>query len=216
MPGVTMNDPELQRRTPHVDPAWVDAFVLELRLRGASGAEIGGALLEVESHMAEQGGEVAEVFGDPKDYAIHLELPDSQRWTTGEVIRLGVKVLLGVLGAYLFLGGLLAFGDPVQVPVTGLAVLPGGNLAVLLALVAWGDGLVRVLVERPVISIGLFAAAFTLLVVGSVVVGGPQLEVSGAAAILLGLVAFALTAAIWLSERRTGRSLEDPVSFPGH
>lgn len=131
------------------------------------------------------------------------------------MIRLGAKVLFGILGVYLLLGGLLAAGEPVQLPVIGLTVLLGGNLAVLLALVAWGDPLVRVLIERPVVAIGLFAAVFMLLVVSSVVLDGPRLEVSGTAAILAGVVAFALAAAIWLAERRTGRSLEDPVSFPG-
>lgn len=51
-------DQEIATRAPHVDRQWADEFIVELRLRGASGAAIGASLMEIESHMASQQGSI--------------------------------------------------------------------------------------------------------------------------------------------------------------
>src|SRR5690606_9678943 len=76
---ITSRQHAFERRTaPHVDPAWSRALLLELRLRGAGGAEIGAVLAEVASPCAESGESAAEAFGPAVDYARTLDLPGDQ------------------------------------------------------------------------------------------------------------------------------------------
>ena len=58
-----------RKLAPHVDPAWAEAMLIELRLQGVAGSDIGAALSEVESHCAEGGTAARDSFGDPTDYA---------------------------------------------------------------------------------------------------------------------------------------------------
>lgn len=60
---------------PHVEPDWVEAMLLELRLQGVSGERIGAALAEVEAHVVDSGQNAQEAFGDPVAYARSLDLP---------------------------------------------------------------------------------------------------------------------------------------------
>jgi hypothetical protein len=54
---------------PHVDSAWQNAFVAELRLRDVPGRAIGDALAEVEAHCADSGQDAGTAFGEPMAYA---------------------------------------------------------------------------------------------------------------------------------------------------
>lgn len=60
---------------PHIDPRWSEEFILELRLTGVSGEQIGAALAEADSHCAESGETAEEAFGAPAAYARSLDLP---------------------------------------------------------------------------------------------------------------------------------------------
>jgi len=51
---------------------WLNELAVQLRLRGATGAETGEALAEVESHLVDSGETAQEAFGDPQAYAITL------------------------------------------------------------------------------------------------------------------------------------------------
>lgn len=60
---------DLQVLAPHVDRAWAETFVVEQRLLGVPGDQIGDALVTVDSHVAESGESAGAAFGDPRDYA---------------------------------------------------------------------------------------------------------------------------------------------------
>lgn len=57
---------------PHVDAAWADAFVIELRLRDVPGDVIGDVLTEVDSHVVDSGTSADDAFGDPVQYAAQV------------------------------------------------------------------------------------------------------------------------------------------------
>ena len=67
--------PESQKSTdlrvmaPHVEPAWAETFVIEQRLLGVPGEQIGDALVTVESHVSESGETAGVAFGDARAYA---------------------------------------------------------------------------------------------------------------------------------------------------
>ncbi|QGQ18214.1 hypothetical protein GC089_01680 [Cellulomonas sp. JZ18] len=83
---------------PHVDAAWRERLVLELRLRDVPGSTIGGALAEVEAHCVDSGQDAATAFGDPAAYAATLAeavaAPVPRRWR----VRAGVETLVQVGG----------------------------------------------------------------------------------------------------------------------
>lgn len=51
---------------------WLDELTLELRLKDASGKQIGDALATVEEFVADSGQSPAEAFGTPRSYAAQL------------------------------------------------------------------------------------------------------------------------------------------------
>lgn len=62
---------------PNLEREWTSKFLIELRLQGVSGQDIGVALAEANSHCAESGESAAAAFGDPEEYAKSLQLPAS-------------------------------------------------------------------------------------------------------------------------------------------
>lgn len=187
---------ELYEDIPHLDREWAQQAITELALRDVSGENIGAAMLEVESHMADHGGHVRDVFGDPKAYAAALELPGTEKlsrpqwagvWLPAILIFAGMSMLLDVV-VVLFGGG-------------GLSMLSVG--AVLLVLVAAAVAIVRFdllrfMVEHPVVSgIVLFVLTGSVGVVTSLVPGS-TLELApvvslpaGAALLIAGLLLLA-------------------------
>lgn len=110
----------INTHTPHVEPAWAEAFVVELRLRAVDGRRIGAALAEVEAHCAESGESAREAFGDPTAYAVELA-PNgtvSLDWR-GEL----VPSVLGLSGMMLTLGAVGASRAGTQVELTTGLVL---------------------------------------------------------------------------------------------
>ena len=133
-------------RTPHIDKAWREDFIIEQRLADRTGAEIGDALATIDAHCAESGEGAQEAFGDPTAYSRSLVEGTPQR-----TFRLRPATVIGlVLGLF----GLLAVpravaawvagtdvtvsrGDLVAIGVTlaltlALALRPGPALAWLL------------------------------------------------------------------------------------
>lgn len=202
-------DTLVSRHAAHVDLAWAHGLILELRLRGASGADIGAARAEVEAHMAERGGDVRAAFGDPQEYAAALQLPDSQRWTRTDRIWLFPTLVAFGIGAFLTVGGL------VGLLLDGFSVswwFPLGLTAAILLIWCF-TGVARLAVERPVIAFlggGLLIAGVAPLNQAP----GPRWEPHPLTALLVGLAALALAALLSAVHRRRAGSLEDPLSFP--
>lgn len=68
-PSPRMTAGYLRSLAPSVDPAWTESFVVEQRLLGVSGPDIGDALATVESHVRDSGETAVAAFGDPVAYA---------------------------------------------------------------------------------------------------------------------------------------------------
>ncbi len=178
---------------PGVDPAWADAFLLQLRLADVPGRHIGDALAEVASHCAESGESAAEAFGDPVEYARSLDLPagpDSTDGMPGSVVPWVVQALALLLLADAVPA--LAAGEAVEVTTGHLVavVLLAGAMA---ALGRWGSRMLGFVMRRPVLAwlasmihIGLLVGAFLLFQGVVAQVPGPVATGVGAAALLAG------------------------------
>lgn len=57
------------------DKAWIDLFVVELRLRHVPGEAIGDAVASVRELLVDSGQSAEEAFGSPREYAASLDLP---------------------------------------------------------------------------------------------------------------------------------------------
>lgn len=206
----------LEVNTPHVDPEWAQGAVGELRQRGADGAQIGAALLEVESHLAESGATAADSFGHPTEYAAALDLPVGVKWTPSKVIGAAAVGIVVYLGGTLAYTGVLAgiTEAEAQLPILGLAfglVLVGATAASM----PYWKGPLRVILGTPVrwvvavVSLGAVLGAVLLLA------SGPQLTLAPAAMVLAGLLILAALGLIVFAVRRIGKQPhDDPLRFP--
>ncbi|GAA1443093.1 hypothetical protein GCM10009641_59100 [Mycobacterium cookii] len=158
---------KIDTHTPHVEPAWAEAFVVELRLRGVDGRRIGAALAEVEAHCAESGESAHEAFGDPTAYAVELA-PDgtvSLDWR-GEL----VPAALGLGGMMLTLGAVGASRSGTQVELTtGLVLVVALAVLGTTLVVRYADRVLRAVVRHwwvavvgALAPIGLFVAILLL------------------------------------------------------
>lgn len=87
-----------------VDEEWLDALVLELRIRNVTGAAIGDATASVREFLADSGRTPQEEFGSPRDYADTLELPTVP---AGGIRNAVLRAGIGITG---FLGFNIAIG----------------------------------------------------------------------------------------------------------
>jgi len=206
---------EFAQRAPHVDQGWVDDFVLELRLRDVSGSAIGAAVLEVESHMAAQTGDVEDVFGPPKEYAAALDLPDTGRLTRTEIAWIVARSLLLVLGFSALSAGVVGLlGDGrATLSFAAMGVLTVGTVMLALALTCRRNAALRWIVEH-------MFAAFVIMILGVVAVGfGTALvtdtgwaafQVRAWVAIVVG-AAMCAAEPLWFFSRK---GFDDPITFP--
>jgi len=201
----------LNTHTPHVEPDWAEAFLLELRVRGVSGRRIGAALAEVDAHCAEAGESAREAFGDPETYASALALPASPErlpsWR-GEL----VSSAFGLGGMLTTLVGFGAWQTDTRVTVTTGAVATVGLVMAGSALIArYAEPLLRAVVRRwwvagalAVVPMGLFVAVL--------VAGSQSLFTLPAVPTLAGgLLMLVVNTALALRERDT---VDDPVVGP--
>jgi len=197
---------------PHVDRSWADRFVVELRLQGATGEQIGDALGEVGDHCADAGHDAHSEFGEPVQYA--REVAAALRTSSGLGARDAVAVLTqtaGVMGAVWALPAWL-HDDPVTasrgaVTIAALTLLlaaavcarPASTVGVLARLRWWQAGLLGAAVA------GLLAAAAAVVADGPVTIPSAPLAATSVTLLTVGTVAL-LT---------TGGPLHDPVRRPG-
>ena len=212
---MTRNDiPE--KLAPHVDAKWREAFVLELRVQGASGSTIADALVEVETHCADSGQPAEEAFGQPADYAKALDLPDESRWTAPKLIRTWVSLLLVVGGAWLAIGGgtALALGQDVDITL-GSVISATATLAVMGLVFAFGDRLLRFMMDNIVLAGLSFTGTLIALVALSLPFSGTSLgSIPAVPALVAGIAAIVAWGVFALIRRWTGTTLADPLVPP--
>ncbi|NNM45456.1 hypothetical protein [Knoellia koreensis] len=185
---------------PHADSRWVEDFVVEQRLLGVPGAQIGDALATVEEHLVATGEDVTEAFGPAKAYA--RELADSApARPRGIPRRVMVSSAAGLLGLVLLPRAVAALleGGSVEVRVGDLVAL--GLLAALMwGLFAFGTQVLRALVgsRRRVLLAALAPALLVAVMVGVFALLRAPL-VSVPAWLVGGLGLLATGVATWLS-----------------
>lgn len=200
----------IDTHTPHVEPDWAEAFLLELRLRSVSGSRIGAALAEVEAHCAESGESARSAFGDPAAYAADLAptLPTSPPDVRGE---LGTSAL-GLGGMLLTLAAVGAWqtGDRVDVTagMTAVLVLVLAGTALI---VARAEQLLRAVVRHWWITAVGATAPIVLFVVVLLVGRQTLFSVSAMPAFVAGM---ALLAGNTARTFRTADFVDDPVIGP--
>lgn len=207
---------DAQRIAPDVDPRWVDAFVLEARLRDVPGDRIGDALAEVGAHCRDSG-EPADVgFGDPTAYAraVAETFPTPRPSWLPHLAPLVVEItgMVVVITAV----GELARGRDVTVTwglLAMLAVLVAGCGVVALL----GGRLLELIVRRPVVAaVGLGAAATAVLVPAALLlqIDAPVAVAPAPVALAGGVLLLAAGIAADVTLARRGRTA-DPVVGPG-
>lgn len=212
------NDETLNTLAPSVDAAWRDDFVVELRLRGASGAAVADALMEAEAHCHESGQRAIDAFGPPAEHAKALDLPDESRWSGPQLVRTWARLLLLVGGWTLALwGGLALFltqDERAEVSVGWL--MSGGLILILMVMVfVMGERLLRLLIAHPVLS----ALGWGVAIVVVVAVGIPFEDIHlGSVPALVPLIVGVAALVAWVMFtvilRRSGKTLADPLVPP--
>lgn len=204
-----------QSLAPHVDPRWAEDLLLELRLLGLSGDQVGAALSEVESHCADSGERAADAFGDARAYGRSLRLVGEVDVSGRALLRSVGPVVVEFVGMMLLIWGFTAWRRGEQLDITGgrLVVLVLVLLAVA-AVVRWSDAVLRLAIHHPVL---LWGVVMVFTVVGTV----PLVFVTVVLARFdagwgVGLGAAVLVGAIgWVVARhRTSGSLVDPITSP--
>lgn len=196
---------------PSAERSWANDFVLEQRLLGVPGTQIGDALVTIESHLVDSGESAQEAFGDARAYAAELA-ESSSALDDAITMRTVVASVVGVIGmlitVYAF-GPWLA-GEPATITV-GLVAAGALILVVLGLFLANADAVLRTIVEHVwlaavalVLCTGVSAAALFLL-------SGVLVEVPAAALLAVGGALLVLDAVLsWLEHGQ-----DDTVLAPG-
>lgn len=203
----------LHELAPHVDRAWAETFVVEQRLLGVSGEQIGDALVTVDSHVADSGENAGAAFGDAREYAQQVARVHGRDTVTIDASTV-VGSLLALVAIALVpraLGDWLA-GRSVAVSVGDLVIV--GLLATLsLVLFMASRPVIRFLVDHrwaglliaPVL-IAVFVAALLLL---------PAVVVSLPVGVVAGVGLAALLAEVVVMWRLPGDELVNPAAPSG-
>lgn len=200
---------------PHVEPDWVEAMLLELRLQGVSGERIGAALAEVEAHVVDSGQNAQEAFGDPVAYARSLDLPPEPEQSRTATLKGVVPTLIQLFGLVAVVACVPWRAEAVGVTTT---LLTGLVVVALLpvVMVALGDRVLRAIVDHPVVVFGVTLLCLGAVAAGLVVAGRLGLDqtlfgVPRPAMVLIGLIALAI--GTWMAIRSDATE-PDVVSSP--
>ncbi|RYV49916.1 hypothetical protein [Pengzhenrongella frigida] len=210
----------LERRlAPHVDGAWAEDFVLELRLLGVAGDRIGAALTEVESHCADSSEGAPDAFGDAVTYARSLDLPVDDDESPRAVLRALAPTAVQLAGMFILswsFGPALS-GGPLEITVGHLAGAIVAALAIAMV-VRVADPALRLLVRHPVRA-GFLLWAWLVAVTGACVAAlllldAPLWRIGAAWGVAAGAGLLAAGAAWAYADIRADRGLADPITSP--
>ncbi len=187
------------------DEGWINELAFQLRLRGATGSEVGNAMAEVETHLADSGERASDAFGDPAAYAATL-LPSSRR----EGLPTYLGSLVSGAGAYfgfsLLVEAIRTWGGQAAVHLGEVVAL--GLMAVLVGVLTLASS--AILGTKKLWGLVLwFAAAFAALILPGILLRQVVGTLPAGAALALAL---ALLAAALLALRRVmaGDPIRDP------
>ncbi|WP_309135156.1 hypothetical protein [Cellulomonas sp.] len=199
---------------PHVDAAWREDLVLELRLHDVPGDAIGAALAEVEAYCLDSGQSAQEAFGDARAYGVALAEAAGRRDDEPVPVRTVVPAAVETLGMVATTTGAVAWlrGETADVHLSAVVVVVLLG-AVMVAITRWPTPVLRYLFDAPVWRVVLVSLLVPGLAVGvallardaSVALPAPPLTGLGLALLVTGTV---LT--VTLRESLSG----DPVRSP--
>lgn len=205
---------------PHVDPAWAEAVLLELRMQGVAGTRIGAALAEVDAHCVDSGESASDTFGEPVAYARSLGLPPDPAQSGAGVLRVVGASALQLCGMALTLTAVApaVHGGTLSVTV-GMLVALLGLLAGVVALGVLAERALRFVVLHPVLAVVALAVLSALLGAIGVLVRAPVGAIAALPVLVVG-VALLVAGTAW-QVRETSDSddpvvgpLEEPVEVP--
>ncbi|MGN8244664.1 hypothetical protein ACTHAM_001766 [Cellulomonas soli] len=200
--------------TPHVDPAWAEALLLELRLLDVPGTTIGAVLAEVESHCAESGQDAPEAFGDAVAYARSLDLPTRPSSAT-DVVRSAVPTLVQVAGTIPLVHAYGAWRSSESVTVTvGQLVSVAVGLALVVIAVRHLDTVLRTVVRRPVVAWLALTGGTMVLVLTQLLLTGVVGELPAGPTALASAAVLAAGVVWAVLHARLGADPADPVVAP--
>lgn len=197
------------------EPTWEGAFVLELRLRGASGQTVGDAVASVESFCHDSGQTPQEAFGDPVDYAASLISDDSVQVTDPREMRgVFVSSVAQFLGLLLTVDAFTAWQADRHLEVRGGTLVLAATVVVGTAVMCLkSDAFLRSLFHaRPGKFFGSFVAWACVGLGVGFFLREPILEIPVVPAAVVGLVALLVppvVAQLWGLHRD-----DDPVVSP--
>lgn len=202
---------------PHVDAAWRDDLVLELRLHDVPGDAIGAAVAEVEAHCLDSGQSAEEAFGDARAYGAELAAAAGRRDDAPVPMRTVVPAAVDTLGIMVTTAGAVAWlrGEPAEVHLSAIVtlLLVGAGMV---ALTRWPTAVLRYLIDGPVrhvVLVSLLAPA--LAVAAALLAPEAALALPAVPSTVLGL-ALLVTGTV-LTLRSRSRLDDDPVRSPdGH
>lgn len=202
----------IDTHTPHIEPDWAEALLLELRLRGVAGGRIGAVLAEVEAHCADSGETARDAFGEPAEYAAALDLPASPTQSGSSAPEVAAAAA-GLLGMFTTAGSVAAWQTGTTVTFTlGAMVAALVLLACLTVLALRPDKVLRFVLERPLVTTLGFGAVTAGLVVLLVSARQPLFDLPWQPLLALGLT-LVIGEFIWTLRHRD--QLDDPVVGPG-
>lgn len=194
----------------HIDAAWLGDFVVEARVRDYTGAAIGAALAEVESHCAASGESAQDAFGDASAYAASLDLPTAQE----NLWPVALGALISLVGLNLAPEAVSAALKGATLPITLGQLATFGLVAVAIALlVTAGADTMRFLLKRrsPAFAI-LFGACFIAVLVGLAMATMPVFTMNAILAVGIAVGALLVGGAITWRSLATDERLTDPVT----
>lgn len=203
-----------QELAPHVEKRWAESFIVELRLQGVSGKNLGAALAEVNSHCAESGESAQQVFGDPVEYAKSLHLPsDPANGPRAMFFRL-IPTLVQIIGFMTLIRASPSYipGDSVVITAGDLGLW--GILAAAIVIFAWQVGpLTNLVMRRPVVAtVGLMAVMIVMLL-PIVLWQQPVAEFSVLSALIFGGT-FLIVGTVWELVRVRAEAAEEEIARP--
>lgn len=201
------------RMAPTIDKTWRDAFILELRLLGVSGDQIGDALVTAESHVRDSAESAEVAFGDPTAYAreIAANRGDEGGWQVGSATV--VSVSLGLIGMLASSRAFSSWLDDETIAITAGDLLGWGVLLILMGLfLARLDTILRSVVQHFWLALVAPVALVATIVALLVLFTRPVLDVSWPP--VAGLGAIALLVSAVTSWRETAAD-DDEIVAPG-
>lgn len=200
---------------PSLDPEWVHEFLMELRLQGASGDDLGEAVAEVESHTAESGETAAEAFGPPREYAQSLDLPrqpDASKVAGLLAVGPSMVQVAGMLSILWAVPGIIRGEDAVVT--WGLLTVLGLVVAMIAAVGCWPRPVTQFVARRPVTGVLASLGCFGLMAIATAVFREPFVAFSPLPLLIAGGVILTLGTAWGLTNASGLDVTEDAVAKP--